>query len=118
MQVTFGDDGSGFSKPLPLFFPVAGNIAGDAPPLMLRLFLSLRLCDFESEIGGGSRAAPALAGLRIDLDEIFMEDGDVKQTKRWVDLAAVVVVVYRNPLTAIVIVAFFRWVAVAEQREG
>lgn len=77
MQVTLGEDGSGFSKPLPLFLPVAGNIAGDAPPLMLRLFLSLRLWEFERESGGGSRAAPALAGLRIDLDEIFIEDEDV-----------------------------------------
>ncbi|KAL4555081.1 hypothetical protein LXL04_037692 [Taraxacum kok-saghyz] len=79
MQVTLGDDGSGFSKPLPLLFPVVvGNIAGDAPPpLMLRLFLSFRLREFEREIGGGSRAR---AGLRIDLDEIFMEDDEeVKQ---------------------------------------
>ncbi|KAL4579105.1 hypothetical protein LXL04_015240 [Taraxacum kok-saghyz] len=53
-----GQDGSGYSKPLPLLFPVVdGNIAGDAPPpLILRLFLSLRLREFEREIGGGSRA--------------------------------------------------------------
>ncbi|KAL4558035.1 hypothetical protein LXL04_036231 [Taraxacum kok-saghyz] len=53
-----GQDGSGYSKPLPLLFLVVdGNIAGDAPPpLILRLFLSLRLREFEREIGGGSRA--------------------------------------------------------------
>ncbi|KAL4592930.1 hypothetical protein LXL04_005937 [Taraxacum kok-saghyz] len=58
-----GQDGSGYSKPLPLLFPVVvGNIAGDAPPpLILRLFLSFRLHEFEREIGGGSRAR---AGLR------------------------------------------------------
>ncbi|KAL4563921.1 hypothetical protein LXL04_027970 [Taraxacum kok-saghyz] len=52
-----GQDGSGYSKPLPLLFLVVdGNIAGDAPPpLILRLFLSLRLREFEREIGGGSR---------------------------------------------------------------
>ena len=72
-----GEDGSGFSKLLPLFLPMVGNIAGDTPPLMLRLFLGLRLCEFERESGGGSRAAPALAELRNDLDEIFIEDEDV-----------------------------------------
>ncbi|KAL4578302.1 hypothetical protein LXL04_014423 [Taraxacum kok-saghyz] len=58
-----GQDGSGYSKPLPLLFPVVvENIAGDAPPpLILRLFLSFRLHEFEREIGGGSRAR---AGLR------------------------------------------------------
>ncbi|KAL4578010.1 hypothetical protein LXL04_014125 [Taraxacum kok-saghyz] len=47
-----GQDGSGYSKPLPLLFLVVdGNIAGDAPPpLILRLFLSLRLREFEREI--------------------------------------------------------------------
>lgn len=70
MQVTLGEEGSGFSK-LPLFLAVVGNIAGDAPPLMLPLFLSLRLSEVEREFGG-SRATPARPGLKMDLDEIFM----------------------------------------------
>ncbi|KAL4568231.1 hypothetical protein LXL04_023838 [Taraxacum kok-saghyz] len=80
-------------KPLPLLFPVVvGNITGDAPPpLMLRLFLSFRLREFEREIGGGSRAR---AGLRIDLDEFFMDDDEeVKQIVSLIDLAEVVVTV-------------------------
>ena len=86
-----GQDGSGYSKPLPLLFPVVvGNIAGNAPPpLMLRL--SFRLREFEREIGGGSQAR---AGLRIDLDEIFMDDDEeVKQIVSLIDLAEVVVMV-------------------------
>ncbi|KAF5766589.1 hypothetical protein HanRHA438_Chr15g0729301 [Helianthus annuus] len=84
MQVTLGEEGSGLSNPQPLFLPVTGNIAGDAPPLMLRLLLSLRLRLRLSEVeramgggGGGSREYVARPGLRIDLDEIFMEDDEV-----------------------------------------
>ncbi|KAD6794522.1 hypothetical protein E3N88_05418 [Mikania micrantha] len=69
MQVTFGEDGSGFSK-LPLFLEVVGNIAGDAPPLMLPLFLSLRLSEVERRFGGSR--TPARPGLKIFLDEILM----------------------------------------------
>lgn len=57
---------------------------------MLRLFLSLRLTDFEREICGGSRTEPARPGLRIDFEEIFMEDEEVKQKKRWVDVDVVI----------------------------
>lgn len=80
MQVTFGEEGSGFSNEQPLFFPPVGNIGEAWPPLMLPLVLSLLLREVDREIGV-SRARP---GLRIDL-AIFVEDEeesrDVKQMK-------------------------------------
>lgn len=69
MQVTLGEDGSGFSK-LPLFLADAVNIAGDAPPLRLPLVLSRRLSEVESVVGGSR--TPARPGLKIDLEEIFI----------------------------------------------
>ncbi|KAA8536807.1 hypothetical protein F0562_029285 [Nyssa sinensis] len=41
------------------------------PPFMLPLLLSLRLRELERETAAGSRARP---GLRIDLEESFIED--------------------------------------------
>lgn len=79
--MTFGEDGSGFSKPDPRFLPVVGNIGEAWPPLMLPFVLSLRL----SEVGrerGASRARP---GLRMDLESFMEEDEEerreVKQIK-------------------------------------
>lgn len=85
MQVTLGDDGSGFSKADPRFLPFVGNIGEAWPaPFKLPLLLSLLLREEESEIWGvwWSLARP---GLRMDL-EIFMEEEederrDVKQIK-------------------------------------
>lgn len=84
MQVTLGDDGSGFSKVDPRFFPFVGNMGEAWPaPFKLPLLLSLLLREEESEIWGvwWSLARP---GLRMDL-EIFIEEEDerrdVKQIK-------------------------------------
>jgi hypothetical protein len=41
MQVTFGEEGSGFSKAQPRFLPLVGNIGEAWPPFMLPLLLSL-----------------------------------------------------------------------------
>lgn len=82
MHVTFGEEGSGFSKEQPLFFPVvvaAGNI-GEAwpfPPLMLPLFLSLLLREVEREICEGS--LQFLPGLRMDFEDSFMDDEEDKR---------------------------------------
>lgn len=81
MQVTLGEEGSGFSKAQRLFLPPVGNIGEAWPPLMLPLVLRRRLREVERETGG-SRARP---GLRMDL-EIFMEEEEeerreVKQMK-------------------------------------
>lgn len=82
--MTLGEDGSGFSKAQPdLFFPAAvGNIGEAWPPLRLPLFLRRRLREEEREIWDESLARP---GLRIDLEDSFMEEDDerrdVKQMK-------------------------------------
>lgn len=83
MHVTLGEEGSGFSKAQPRFLPPpVGNIGEAWPaPFMLALVLSLRLSEAGRERGAGSRARP---GLRMDFDEIFMEEKerrDVKQMK-------------------------------------
>ncbi|KAL2545887.1 hypothetical protein Fot_15138 [Forsythia ovata] len=49
IQVTLGDEGSGFSKPQPLFLPVVVK-NGEAPPLRLPLVRCLRLREVEKEI--------------------------------------------------------------------
>lgn len=85
--MTLGEEGSGFSKAPPqpdlFLFPTAvGNIGEAWPPLRLPLVLSLRLREEEREIWEESLARP---GLRIDLEEIFMEEDEerreVKQMK-------------------------------------
>ncbi|GFS38123.1 6,7-dimethyl-8-ribityllumazine synthase [Actinidia rufa] len=71
---------------LECFLPPVGNI-GDCPPRRLRLDLSLWLRDVESQREtGGSRGRP---GLKIDLEEIFIEEEEerreliqLKQMKR------------------------------------
>lgn len=92
MQVTLGDEGSGFSNPDPLFLPPVGNIGEAWPFLMLPLVLSLRLSDVEREIGG-SRARP---GLKIeDFDEIFMEEEERREVKQMKSSLVLVVVPVR-----------------------
>lgn len=93
MQVTLGDVGSGLSNPHPRFFPavMVGNIAGDAAPFMLRLVLSRRLSEVESEIGCGSRPDMTRPGLRIDLDEIFMMKIEIKELSICSNVVGVVV---------------------------
>lgn len=72
MQVTLGEEGSGFSKPHPLFLPLLAKNGDAWPPLRLPL-RRRRLREVEREIEP-SRARP---GLRIDLEN-FMDDEDVK----------------------------------------
>lgn len=94
MQVTFGEEGSGFSKAEPLFLAPVGNMGEAWPPLMLPLVRSLRLREVEREVGG-SRTRP---GLRMDLEESFMEEEErreVKQMKSSLLLLLLVVVVVR-----------------------
>ncbi|KAF5814792.1 hypothetical protein HanXRQr2_Chr03g0115091 [Helianthus annuus] len=77
MQVTLGEEGSGFSNPDPFFFPVAGNMAGEAAPLMLRLVLSRRLREVVRPVRPGDKID--------DLEGSFMEEEwwrEVKQMKR------------------------------------
>ncbi|MFS7921507.1 hypothetical protein Hanom_Chr03g00237571 [Helianthus anomalus] len=77
MQVTLGEDGSGFSNPDPFFFPVVGNMAGEAAPLMLRLVLSRRLREVVRPVRPGDKID--------DLEGSFMEEEwwrEVKQMKR------------------------------------
>lgn len=82
MQVTLGEDGSGFSNAQPLFLPVVLKKGEAWPPLRLPLVRRRRLREEESETGPPSRAARP--GLSIDL-EIFMEEDverrEVKQMK-------------------------------------
>lgn len=78
IQVTLGEDGSGFSK-AHLFFPLVGNIGEAWPLLMLPLFLSLLLREEVIEICDGSIARP---GLSMDLEEIFMEEEDKREAKQ------------------------------------
>lgn len=80
IQVTLGEEGSWLSKLPPFFFPVAGKVAGEAAPLMLRLVLSLRLSEVVSE-KGGSRVL-VLPGLNIDLDEMEWWWREVKQMNK------------------------------------
>lgn len=90
MQVTFGDDGSGFSNAYPRFLllPLKINIGEDWPPFMLPLALSLRLRDDEDE-SLGSRNLSTQPGLRIDFEDILADEKEqnreVKQTKRSVE---------------------------------
>lgn len=70
MHVTFGEEGSGFSYPAPVFFlaaVVTGNM-GDWPPFRLPLVFNLRLSEEEREI-----SLADLPGLSMDF-EIFMEE--------------------------------------------
>lgn len=73
MQVTLGEEGSGFSKPQPLFLPEVVKKGEAWPPLMLPLVRSRRLREEVRETGPQSLAARP--GLRIDL-ESFIEDED------------------------------------------
>lgn len=59
---------------------MAGKVAGDAAPLMLRLVLSLRLSEVVNE-KGGSRLV-VLSGLKIDLDEMEWWRREVKQMNK------------------------------------
>lgn len=91
--MTLGEDGSGFSKEQPRFLPfVAGNMGEAWPPLILPLLLNLLLRDVDREICEESLARP---GLKIDFEEIFMEDEedkrDVKQMKSSLVLVVVLV---------------------------
>ena len=76
MQVTFGEEGSGFSK-VPRFLLPVGNIGEAWPPLMLPLFLSLLLTEVDSEDGSLLRL-----GLRIHLEESFMDEDDKREVKQ------------------------------------
>lgn len=77
IHVTLGDEGSGFSKPGPLFLLTVGNM-GEAwpPPLMLPLLTSLLLKEDERDIWGGSLL---WHGLNMDLEESFMDE----ERHRW-----------------------------------
>lgn len=88
MQVTLGDEGSGFSNPPePRFLFPVGNIGEACPFLMLPLVLSLLLREVDSEVGG-SRALP---GLKID---VFIELlRELKQIKSSLVVVVVVVLV-------------------------
>jgi len=81
MQVTFGEEGSGLSKPDPLPF-FEGNMAGDWAPLRLPLWPRRRLREEERDAADLSAARP---GLRIDLEDRRIEEEferrDVKQMK-------------------------------------
>ena len=70
MQVTLGEEGSGFSNPEPLLLFPVGNIGEACPFLILPLVLSLLLKEVESEVGV-SRALPGLK--MLDLEDVFME---------------------------------------------
>lgn len=92
MQVTLGEEGSGFSKAQPLFLPVVVK-KGDAPPLRLPLVRRRRLREEERETGPVSRAARP--GLRIDLESFIEEEEErreAKQMKSSLVVAAAVVV--------------------------
>lgn len=86
MHVTLGEDGSGVSKAQPFFLLPAGNMGDDCPPFMLPLHRSLLLRD-GGRVDNPSRNLSVLPGLRMDLEEIFMEELeeddalDVKQIK-------------------------------------
>lgn len=105
MQVTLGEEGSGFSKPRR--FPPVGNI-GDWAPLRLPLAFRRRLTEVEREVGV-SRARP---GLRIDdLEEIFIEEEEEAEERREVkqmNREGVVVVVA-------VVVVVVRWGRMSEE---
>lgn len=73
MQVTLGEEGSGVSKEQPFFLLPVGNMGEDWPPFMLPLLLSLLLRE-EWRVADPSRNLSVLPGLRIDLDDIFIDD--------------------------------------------
>ena len=103
MQVTLGDEGSGFSKLAPRFLPAAAGNIGDWPPRRLPLVRRRRLREVERETGA---ARPGL-WIVVDLEEIFMEEEEerreVKQMKssleRW-GLSAESIIALLRPFTA------------------
>lgn len=104
MQVTFGEDGSGFSKAQPLFFPVVVK-KGDAPPLRLPLVRRRRLREEERETGPAPSRA-ARPGLRMDLVSFMEEEEEerreVKQMKSSLVVAAAAVVLVLLPPVLVV----------------
>lgn len=91
--MTLGEDGSGFSKEQPRFFPlvaVAGNMGEAWPPFKLPLFLSLLLREVEREICEESLPRP---GLKIDLEGSFMEDEEDKREVKQMNSSLLVFVV-------------------------
>lgn len=86
--MTLGEEGSGFSKAQPFFFPgVEKN--GDAPPLRLPFLRSFRLSELERETGASRAARP---GLRIDLDS-FMEEEEERREAKQIKISLVLAVV-------------------------
>lgn len=91
--MTLGEDGSGFSKEQPRFFPlvaVAGNMGEAWPPFKLPLFLSLLLREVEREICEESLPRP---GLKIDFEGSFMEDEEDKREVKQMNSSLLVFVV-------------------------
>lgn len=86
MQVTFGEEGSGFSKPRRFPPPATGNMGDWWPPLRLPLDLRRRLREAERE-AGVSRARPGL------VEGIFIEEEEGREVKQMKREVVVVVVV-------------------------